>query len=134
MRPVLSLFKPVAAFVFLALFAANPMFAQDASTDKAALYESGRHQLTTVHKELVDVVQNEETLYLLRERISDAKAIVAPHFPVRVDDPSLTSEQALQADHDNMYDWITTYPKEVSNYTSFVYEVINTYNAERNKK
>lgn len=134
MRPVLSFFKPVAAFVFIALIAANSLFAQDLTTDEVKLYEAGKVKLTTVHKMLVDVVQDEETLYKLRERITDAKPFVAPHFPVRVDDPNLTPEQALQADHENMYNWITSYPHEVSNYTSFVYEVINTYTTERSKK
>lgn len=136
MRPVLSFFKPVAVIVFVMLSAASSLFAQDVNDDADALFESGKVKLMSVHKNLVDVVDTEEELYALRNSINKAKPYIAPHFPVRVDDPKMTSEQALQADAENIRYWIVTYPNEVSGYVGFVYEVINKYksNLESDKK
>lgn len=130
MRPVLSFFKPVAVVVFIMLSAASSLFAQDVNADHEALFEAGKVKLMSVHRHLVDAVDTEEDLYTLRNTINQAKAIVAPHFPPRVDDPKVTAEQALRSDDENIRHWIVTYPGEVSSYVGFVYEVINTYRSK----
>lgn len=135
MRPESDLLRRFSLLSFIICLTIFSVFAQDSYSDAA----TAQSKLSHAHHMLSDAAQSDNDLYMLRAQVSAHRAVVAPHFPVRTDDPAMTPDEARSQDLINMNSWLENYPGEVFSYVQYVYTVIADYkkgiaNQEQNPK